>query len=248
MPAYPSEGLVLHRFPLSETDRVVTLLSPGYGKFAAVAKGARGPKSRLSGATEPFTRCKMLLATGKTFDIITQCEVVRSYTSIRSNMELLARAAYLCELTDRLLLERQPSPVGFELLCWALDLLDSAPHDPDTVVHAYEMRLLSEVGYQPQLDECVRCRAASDRTTGFSPSLGGAVCDACDWITDTIRTDAQTLCYLRLLLSGEAEELLQLNSSAHARGQVARCMRRHIGYRIDRELKSADFLEMLRSE
>src|SRR5579871_4481700 len=133
MPSYTAAGLVLRRINLGETDKILTLYTREHGKLSAVAKGARRAGSRLSGATELFTYSR----------------------------NLLARATYLCELLDRLTLERDAtmSEELCDLTLSALYLLKRAQDYPDGVVHAYELRLLAALGYAPVLDRCVRCGA-----------------------------------------------------------------------------------------
>src|SRR5581483_4451126 len=106
MPVYKATGLVLHRLNLGETDKILTLYTREHGKLSAVVKGARRPTSRLSGATELFTLSRLLLATGKSLDIVTQCEIRETFPRLRADLDLLARATYFCELLDRLTLER----------------------------------------------------------------------------------------------------------------------------------------------
>src|SRR5579862_3611183 len=98
MPTYTADSLVLHRLNLGENDRILTLYTREHGKLSAVAKGARRATSRLVGATELFTQARVLLATGRSLDILTQCEIRASFPALRNDLERLARATYLCEL------------------------------------------------------------------------------------------------------------------------------------------------------
>jgi len=56
MPVYTSEALVLRTYKLGEADRIVVFLTKDRGKKRGVAKGARRPRSRFTGALEPMTR------------------------------------------------------------------------------------------------------------------------------------------------------------------------------------------------
>ncbi len=56
MPVYTSEALILRTYKLGEADRIVVFLTRDRGKKRGVAKGARRPKSRFTGALEPMTR------------------------------------------------------------------------------------------------------------------------------------------------------------------------------------------------
>src|SRR5437879_4466300 len=123
MPVYKVNGIVLRRSDLGETDRILRLFTRECGRVDTVAKGARRGTSRLSGATELFTHSRMLLATGKTLDIVSQCEIRESFPGLRGDLQRIARATYLCELVDRLLADREPNTEAFDLLLSALYLL-----------------------------------------------------------------------------------------------------------------------------
>jgi hypothetical protein len=88
----------LRRQDFGEADRVVTLYSPRLGKFRAIAKGVRRPKSRLGGNVELFTHVNVLVAQGRNLDVITQAEAVRTYRHLRDDLWKAAYACYAAEL------------------------------------------------------------------------------------------------------------------------------------------------------
>ena len=53
---YTSDALILRTYKLGEADRIVVFLTRDRGKKRGVAKGARRPRSRFTGALEPLTR------------------------------------------------------------------------------------------------------------------------------------------------------------------------------------------------
>lgn len=249
MPVYRASGIVLRRISLGETDRIITVLTPELGKVSAVAKGARRPGSRFSGATELFTNLRLLLAKGRTIDIVSQCEIRDSFPAIRADLELLARATYLCELVDRLLADREPNQEVHDLLLAALYLLQRTRSNPDVIVHSFELRLMSERGYAPHLDSCVTCDGplAAGRYA-FSPTAGGLLCASCRWPDDAVRIHPPSLRLFRTLLDADTEELVLLAQTDIQTAEVARCMHWYIRYHLDQDLKSAEFLDMLRRQ
>jgi DNA repair protein RecO (recombination protein O) len=52
--ASPDRGYVLHSYPYRETSLIVQVWTERHGRFAAVAKGARRPKSAARGVLVPF--------------------------------------------------------------------------------------------------------------------------------------------------------------------------------------------------
>jgi DNA repair protein RecO (recombination protein O) len=250
MPAYPANGLVLHRLNLGETDKILTLFTAEHGKLSAVAKGARRAGSRLSGATELFTLSRFLLATGRSLDIVTQCEIRDSFPALRSDLQRMARATYFCELLDRFTHERDSTSSAelLDLTVAALTLLQRAGSYPDAIVHAYELRLLMAQGYAPVLDRCVRCgNPLERRTVGFSPSLGGTLCSADRFrAEDALPLSPSSVALLQTLLTAEPEALLALQPDSGTAAEVDKALRWYIRFRADRDLKSADFLDQLR--
>lgn len=250
MPVYKVNAIVLRRQELGETDKILRLLTREAGRVDAVAKGARRGASKLSGATELFTHSRMLLAVGRSLDIVSQCEIRESFPALRLDLSGIARATYLCELVDRMMAEREPNAEVFDLLLSALYLLQRGPAHPDVIVHSFELHLLAERGYQPALNRCVRCGAettGAGRRYGFSPSLGGALCAADRFATeDAIAVSADSLALMYRLTTGQPEDLIALGPDPRPLRETAKCLRWYIRYRIEHDLRSAEFLDIIR--
>ena len=122
MPVYKAEAIVLRQQALGEADRIVTLFTREYGKLRAAAKGIRRPASRLGGRLEPFTHARLLLARGRTLDVIAQAEIVEAFAGVRADLIRSAYAAYVAELVDRGLADRDPHQEVFTL---TLDVLET---------------------------------------------------------------------------------------------------------------------------
>jgi DNA repair protein RecO (recombination protein O) len=241
--------IVLHRRDLGERDRIVTLLSMERGKLDAVAKGARRPGSKSSGASEVFTEARIEYADGRNLGIVTQWEIVRSYAALRSDLGLLARASYVCELTERLVDHNQPCPDTYDLLSAALTLLEMRHGQPDIIVHAFETRLLSERGYGLNLTACVRCGAScTEGRIALSARLGGLLCGRCAAAAeDRVWIEPETLETLRQLGSCSLEDLGRMALSGPVATQVDRCLRLCIQSCCEREIRSSHFLAMIRA-
>ena len=79
MSLYRDEGVVLRTSKLGEADRIITILTRGHGKIRAVAKGVRRTKSRFGARLEPFMRVDVLIAEGRSLDVVSQAEAVAAY-------------------------------------------------------------------------------------------------------------------------------------------------------------------------
>ena len=155
---YRTEAVVLRQRRLGDAGKICVLFTPNLGRIEAVAKGVRRPRSKLAGHLEPLTRVSLLLAKGRSLDTITQAQALDSFAPLREEIERLSRALYVAELVDRMT-DAAPDVGGlYRLLVDTIERL-GATEALDLAVRWFEMRLLMEQGYQPNLERCVRCNA-----------------------------------------------------------------------------------------
>lgn len=251
MALYNVSALVLRRIPLGEKDKIVTLFSREFGKLRAVAKGARKPTSKLAGATEPLVLLRASLAEGSGLEILSEAQVRESFPLLKNDYGRFLRATYACELLDKVTEERDPHPESFDLLLSTLFILQRAVQ-PDTALHAYELQLLAQIGYEPQLHACIRCESFFEKDNppvGYSSARGGALCIAC---TEFLRGEASpcnattVLALEQLMGATDAKVLAAWELSEDTLGEVNRLLRSHLRYQLERELKSTVFLDALR--
>ncbi|NJM42120.1 MAG: DNA repair protein RecO [Anaerolineae bacterium] len=184
---YSTEAIVLRRNDYGEADRLLTLMTPHLGKLRVMAKGARKITSRKAGHIELFTRTNLLLAKGRTFDIVSQAELIETYRPLREDVKRGSLAHYFCELADVFGQEEHEDESLFNLFGQGLSWLSDAP-DPKLAARHFELKLLTLSGYEPRLFRCaltdapleVDVNTASTQIilTTFSPQHGGALCNA----------------------------------------------------------------------
>ncbi len=187
MGLYRDDGIVLRTQKLGEADRIATVLTRKNGRVRAVAKGVRRTKSRFGARVEPFTHVDLMLYTGRSLDIVTQAETVRSYGApLVGDYSRYTTGIAMLETAERFTtVEKEPALRQFLLLVGGLRTLVDGDHDPRLVLDAYLLRSLAVAGYAPALDECAICgtRTPTDRQISgrhiFGIAAGGLVCRAC---------------------------------------------------------------------
>lgn len=178
------QGVVIKTQDYKETHKIITIFSDKLGKFTALARGAKKPKSRMAAATQPFVYAEFLVyvTKGKGLGTIQQASIVHSMRQIREDIEKNAYASYVLELTDKLTDNKQPIPYIYNELFHTLQWI--AKWD-EYIIPAmmYELKMYEVGGFSPVLNYCVRC-GSTQLPFSFSIQEGGMLCGACRNVDD----------------------------------------------------------------
>lgn len=245
---YRTDAIILRRQDFGEADRLLTVFTPDRGKLRLLAKGVRKITSRKAGHIELFMLTDMLVARGRTWDIVSQAEVVEAYRQLRTDLDKTGHAYYLAEMIDRFTEEHDSNRPLFELLALTLARLGHI-NDPFITLRYFDLHLLSLTGYQPQLHFCVACETPIQpvETNYFHFGDGGVLCPA----HGPARSGAEpvslaALKVLRFLQTRPWEQAAALQLSPATRRQVELLLLGYITHLLERRLKSVDFLQKLK--
>lgn len=140
---------VLHTYPFKETSLVVELMTRDFGRVAAVAKGARRPRSAMRGMLQSFQPLTAAWS-GKS--------ELRNLHSLEwgSGLLLLQGEALMCgfylnELLLRLLPREDAHEALFDYYGRTLQAL-AAKQPPTMILRRFELRMLQEMGYAVPLE------------------------------------------------------------------------------------------------
>ena len=146
-PAY-----VLHRTPFQNTSFIVDFFTVDYGRVRAVAKGARGAKSRSRSILQPFQ--PLLISLSGRSDLKTLTGVEPMHEALRLEATRLFSGLYVNELLARLLQDHEEHRALFGFYQDTLVSLQGISRI-DSVLRHFELSLLSELGYGLNLEsEC----------------------------------------------------------------------------------------------
>jgi DNA repair protein RecO (recombination protein O) len=244
---YKTEAIVLRTMDLGEADRVLTVLTPRLGKLRVIGKGVRRTRSRLGGGLEPFSDVHLVLAVGRTFDMVTQVALEEPHLALRNDLHSTAAAWYVVELIDRFCEGAAESHAAFVLLAQALSALD-APTDAvsrEVVARWFELHLLDAMGFRPELSRCLECGAEiTPDGNAFSPVAGGVLCASCASGVLGARTiSPDALKIMRHLQRSELAAVLRLSLAVRLHREVERLLHDTVSAVLERELRSRDFFE-----
>ena len=158
---YHARACVLDRTKLGETDLILTLLGSNGAQLRAVAKGARKPGGRLAGKVQLFCECDLLLACGKSLDVVSEASLVDAHAALRGDLERVSAASCVCEVARLCCFEDAEDPFLYAITSRALKACEEARDRAhlDLVCAAFAWKVLAHAGWRPELDGCCACLA-----------------------------------------------------------------------------------------
>jgi len=145
-PAY-----VLHRHDWSEASLILEVFSRQHGRVALVAKGVKRPSSQFRPVLLPLQPVR--LGWGGDAEVRTLKSAHWQGGHVMPSGDALLAGCYLNELLLKLLQRDDPHPALFDHYAQAVAALAHAQVAQASVLRAFELLLLREVGLLPALDE-----------------------------------------------------------------------------------------------
>ena len=175
-------GVVIRQTKVKDNDLIITIFTKDFGVIRASARGARGFKNQRAAGTALFAYSEFILCPGRELYRVQSCELLESFYSLTSNIERLAFATYIADLTGYTVQEEEGTERLLSLFLNTFYLFARWGGELRTVKCVYELKLLEHLGFMPYLDGCTLC--GTKEAEFFSPREGGLICKKCSQTSD----------------------------------------------------------------
>ncbi|HEV2463485.1 MAG TPA: DNA repair protein RecO [Acidobacteriaceae bacterium] len=171
------EALILRTWPVHEADQIVSFFSRDQGKLKGIAKSAAKSRKRFGGALEPMTHVLASYVEKPRQDLVRldSCEILGSPLSDPVDYGRAAALAFMAEVLEETLQDRDPQDAVFRLALAALEQTRMGRvWLPVTYFGLWMMRLM---GWMPEIIRCTACgRAFAGEAAYFESERDGLVC------------------------------------------------------------------------
>lgn len=239
-------GICLRKTEYSETSQILVLFTRRYGLLRVIAKGAhrrtKAGASKFDGGLDLLDVGDAVFTDNAAKDLATLCEwgLREGHLQLRKTLRGLYLSQYAAELVGLMFEEHDPHPALFDRL--AMTVPELASDRREETFLAFELDLLREAGYLPELNQCVECGKTLGReAVFFSPQSGGIVCSTCESAAaGRFAIDGRLLSIVQTLLrlprvNGTAQRMPRL--TRHQTDPINKMLAKHIEHTLGRGLK-----------
>jgi len=234
-----SAARILDVYDLQEGDRIVTFLTPDYGKKRGVARGSRRKHSRFAGQLQLLAKVRITWFEREGSDLarISAAELLDSPAAVMNDLEGLLLAGYLAEHLTEFAQENEAS----ERLCRLLEATLGALAgglDRNLVTRYFEVWVLRLAGIFPPPVECPQCGVELQGEAALPEGGDALLCLRCSEGEKQLLIAGPVLGFLQASARASVREIAR-RPPAHAALSVIEDLCRRLRRRfLGKELKS----------
>jgi DNA repair protein RecO (recombination protein O) len=240
--------IALRKIEYSETSQILVLFARGHGLLRVIAKGAhrrtKAGASKFDGGVDLLDVGDALFtfAPERELNLLTEWTLVEGHLDLRRSLRGMYLGQYAAELTSLLFEEHDAHSAHFDRL--ELLIGELATPRAEEAFLAFELDLLRESGYLPELAGCGGCGLPigdRDAASYFSPARGGVVCRNCEGaVPDRMEMDLRLLRLVQGVLrlsqaNGTATRLPRL--TRHQTDPINRIFANHVEHQLGKRLR-----------
>lgn len=241
-----TKGLVVRVTPYNDTDALLSVLTPNYGKLTVKARGLRRKNSPLIAPCQLLAYADFTLFEYRNMYTINEAHSIELFSALRKDLQKLSLGSYFAQAAETMSQEDMPNP---ELLSLVLNCLYalSKLNVPEAMVKAvFELRSACLSGYTPDLYGCYRC--GCDHPDRFDISEGCLECAACrDHNSTGLRMPVTpgVLDAMRYICSCDSRKLFSFSASAETLESLSYITESYLSTQLERGFSTLDFYKSL---
>ena len=255
-----TDGLVVRETQTGTADKIITLLTPSYGRLSVSWKGASSLKKKYSASAQPFAYSTFQLRKKGDYYYVKEAAHIESFINIRYDIERLSLANYICDVACDIAGENEKNEELMRLVLNTFYAISNKPDIPnDLIKGAFEFRLASQEGFEPDLTVCGNCGKEIEGDTYLDVMNGRMICDSCisiiqnpQWSEDEgtskiyLRLTAKTLSALRHIEKSDIKRFLSFRLEKEDLSNFSAVCEKYLLNHLEHNYKSLDYYKSIK--
>lgn len=238
---------MLKEIKTKESDKIITVLTSELGVITIYAKGAMRLKNKFHSSTGLFTYSEFVVFEGKSERMyqLNEANVKKVFYNLSDNVENISLAMYMSELVCKSVVPNEVCREILRLFLNCLYMLCEGKWSPLMTKAAFEMRLISDIGYRPYLVGCWRCSGYEKEIFLFNVEGGYIICPECrrEYEKGCIVCESAVILALRYLVLADLEQMFSFKLKGYALVTLCKICQEYILNCTKESYKTLEFLQ-----
>ncbi len=242
------EGIVLREKPYGEQDKFIDVLTRNKGMLEIAVKGGRKLNGRSSSSTQLFAYSKFCINNSRDRLSLNSAEPIHIFYDLRNSLSRLSLASYFADILRFSIAERTDSGNVLRLFLNTLHFLEKGLRSEKMLKSVFELRLMSEIGFMPDVVCCRGCGVFEPERLYFSVMGGGFVCQDCagkEHLENDFKMELPVLSAVRHIVLADFSRLFNFRLSESPLNILSDFTENYILSHLERSFSTLDFYKSL---
>lgn len=232
-----SRGFVIKRDIFRDTSLLLKMYTLDFGKVEGIVKGVRTMQgyARYDGMIDLLSHYEVVFYPKQSrLALFVQFHLLDSYSQIFQDYSKFSLSCSGLQLLDYIMQPYQTNPDIYQLLEVFLQELSEVENSQGVIAfYAFVIKLLKYSGFNPQIDECLKCKSRVRRQGYFSVSEGGLICRKCkEEVKDSFGVTPGVISYLNYLEAEPYSRIRKLKMSLSLERELAEILGKFLSYHV----------------
>lgn len=241
------EGIVLKERAFGEHDKFIDILTKDRGVIELPVKGARKINSKLLSAVQLFAYSRFCFEQKKNRLYLNSVEPIHIFYGLRNSLTAISLAGYFAEVIRFCIAESMESENVLRLFLNTLYYLEKNMRSEYLLKIVFELRLMSEIGFMPDVLACHECGNFEPSKLFFSVKNGRFVCAECCKSPDKndFKLDLPALSAVRHIVLTDFDRLFNFHVSERILRQLSAFSESYVISHLERNFDTLNFYKTI---
>ena len=168
------------------------------------------------------------------------CDTIEVFYPIRTDLDKLKYAVHITKIINDVTTENQNSYKILQLFLNTLYVIAEKDLNLDFVLAIFRLKVLSVIGFTPQIRNCVNCKD-EENITHFSVKENGFLCSSCaKQDTSSIKISMNTKNAIQYIVSMQAKKINSFNIPEVDKKELELISKIYLSEKLEKEYKLED--------
>lgn len=178
-----------------------------------------------------------LLYKGNNTYNINSCETIEMFYDIRIDLDKLKYAVYITKIINDVTTENQNSYKILQLFLNTLYVISKTEKNLDLVISIFRIRLMSIIGFRPNIDKCVNC-GEKEGFEFFSFLDNGFKCGNCGKLDKgAVKISETTKDAIRYIVLADAKKIYSFEINEESKRELEIVSKLYLTEKLEKEYK-----------
>lgn len=173
------EGIVLKERSVGEQDKFIDILTKESGVIEVSVKGAKKINGKNGSSTQLLAYSRFCIDKRGNYMYLNSAEPIHIFYGLRNSLTKISLASYFAEVMRSCIKPEAQNADIMRLMLNCMHYLETGERDEKLLKAVFELRLMSDIGYMPDVVACRSCGLFEPEELFFCISDGGFFCADC---------------------------------------------------------------------